>query len=347
MKSVYNSSRKHTVVIMQKIIFYCTLSICVTLCAGGREQSTQKVIIDNDAGGDDAMAIFLALLYEKYFDGPEIIALTTGNGNTDENNVCINNQQILKIAKRQDIPIYRGSKTSLVTTPASVHYYGHDGMGDNNEVYSGLIEPHKQNAITALIELSKEHEGKLSVITIGTLSNIAIALKYDADFLNRLAHLYVGAGHIYSSEDPAPEFNALMDVEGYHVVMQYATPDKVTIFPYSQTRAHCNFSRDWRINKLGSLNTTIMRNQNKHERVSLKKSDRWLSLDPSVVATTINPDLVKEYKYVKNDIIMCGDQRGINTNKFVEKDKANARMVFSVKTEEYRQFLMEVFSAGD
>lgn len=28
-----------------------------------------KIIIDNDAGGDDAMAIFLALLYEKHFNG--------------------------------------------------------------------------------------------------------------------------------------------------------------------------------------------------------------------------------------------------------------------------------------
>lgn len=33
------------------------------------ENAKPKFIIDNDAGGDDAMAIFLALLYEKYFDG--------------------------------------------------------------------------------------------------------------------------------------------------------------------------------------------------------------------------------------------------------------------------------------
>lgn len=33
------------------------------------KENKPKFIIDNDAGGDDALAIFIALLYEKHFDG--------------------------------------------------------------------------------------------------------------------------------------------------------------------------------------------------------------------------------------------------------------------------------------
>ncbi|CAH2099532.1 unnamed protein product [Euphydryas editha] len=306
--------------------------------------SSPKILIDNDAGGDDAMAIFLALLYEKHFNGPKLVGLTTGNGNTNEDNVCINNQRILKVAKRQDVPIYRGSKTSLVITPDAGYYYGKDGLGDSGEVLTDLVPAKEQGAISALIELSKTYEGQLTVITLGTLTNVAMAIKIDPNFLNRLEHLYVGAGHIHSEDISDAEFNAQMDVEAYHVVAQHATPDKVTIFPFSQTMRYLNFSKTWREEVLGAINTDIIKAQNIYEKVSLKRSDRWQALDPATVALAIKPDLVDEYKYSKNDIILCGEKRGINTNTFVEKEKANVRIAYSVKTEVYRQFLLDVFA---
>lgn len=33
-------------------------------------------------------------------------------------------------------------------------------------------------------------------MTIGSLTNVALAIKVDPEFLGRLTHLYVGAGHI-------------------------------------------------------------------------------------------------------------------------------------------------------
>lgn len=40
--------------------------------------------------------------------------------------------------------------------------------------------------------------GQLTVITIGSLSNVALAVSLDPNFIGRLKHLYVGAGHIHS-----------------------------------------------------------------------------------------------------------------------------------------------------
>ncbi|XP_049887853.1 uncharacterized protein LOC126382131 isoform X2 [Pectinophora gossypiella] len=304
-----------------------------------------KLVIDNDAGGDDAMAIFLALLYEKYVDGPQVVALTTGNGNTDEDNVCRNNQRILKVAQRQDVPIYRGSKSSLVHTPYAHYYYGMDGLGDIDEEVTDLVPAQEQSAVDSLIRLSKKYEGELTVVTIGTVTNVALAIKLDPGFLNRLAHLYVGAGHIHSEKYPRREFNAYMDVEAYHIVMQNATPDKVSVFPFSQTKEFLNFTREWRENVLGGIDTDIIKALNKYESVSIPKNVAWTSLDPSVLAAVINPDLVEEYKYSKNDIIMCGDNRAINTNEFVAQDKANVRIVYKMNSEEYKKFLLDVFSA--
>ncbi|KAJ0181407.1 hypothetical protein K1T71_003492 [Dendrolimus kikuchii] len=329
---------------MFKLILFVSL-LGTYICASVNNVKP-KFVIDNDAGGDDAMAIFLALLYEKYFDGPELVALTTGNGNTDEDKVCINNQRILQVAGRQDVPIYRGSKSSLVLTPETVEYYGHDGLGDSGDVYGDLVPAQTKSAVDALMELSKVHEGNLTVITIGTLTNVALAIKYDPNFLSRLAHLYVGAGHIHSDNDPKAEFNAHTDVEAYRIVAENATPDKVTIVPFSQIRKHCDFSREWRENVLGAINTDIIKNQNKFEAVSIKKNVRWQALDPAVIALYLHQGLVKEYKYSKNNIITCGEERGKNTNEFVDKDKANVRLIYSVHTEEYQKFLINVFSSN-
>lgn len=57
---------------------------------------------------------------------------------------------------------------------------------------------------------------------------------------------------------------------------------------------------------LGAIDTDIMKAQNNFERVSLAMSDRWQSLDPAMVAMVINPNLIEEYRYAKNDIILCG-----------------------------------------
>nr|XP_049697981.1 uncharacterized protein LOC110370000 isoform X1 [Helicoverpa armigera] len=324
-------------------ILCVVLYICAFVNGLSTKDSKPKFIIDNDAGGDDAMAIFLALLYERHFDGPKLVALTTGNGNTNEDNVYYNNQRILRVANRQDVPIYRGSKASLVTTPSVTDYYGKDGLGDSGQTFPDLVPAKTENAVNALIDYSKTYEGNLTVITIGTLTNVALAIKLDPGFLSRLSHLYIGAGHIHSPENPTPEFNAHMDVEAYHVVAQNATPDKVTVFPFSQAKQYLNFSKDWRQNLLGAMDTEIMKAQNKYEKVSLALEGTWQALDPATVSLFLRPDLVEEYKYSKNDITVCGEKRGICTNEFVEKEKANVRIAYSVKTEEYREFLLDVF----
>ncbi|KAL4718882.1 hypothetical protein ACJJTC_010882 [Scirpophaga incertulas] len=269
------------------------------------ERDRAKLVIDNDAGGDDAMAIIMALLYEKYYYGPKLIALTTVNGNTLEENVYRNNQRILKVANRQDVPIYRGSKSALVITPDTNEYFGKDGMGDTGDEYtSELVPARTTGAVNALIELSKEHEGTLTVVALGALTNIALAIKMDPDFLGRLKHLYVAAGNINDETNTEAEFNAHMDVESYHVVASNANPEKVTFIPFSQVPTH--LTREWREKVLGGIETDIMKALNKFERVALEQSKQWLSLDPAAVAIVLDENLVDNFRYSNNSISLCG-----------------------------------------
>ncbi|XP_048005896.1 probable uridine nucleosidase 2 [Leguminivora glycinivorella] len=306
---------------------------------------SSKLIIDNDAGGDDAVAIFLALLYEKHFNGSQLLALTTVHGNTKETNVCINNQRILKVARRQNIPIFRGAKDSLLKDFERGNYYGDDGLGDSGEQLINLLPAQEKNAVSALIDLTKTYPDEITLITLGPLTNIALAIRLDPGFIGRLAHLYIGAGHIHDGDNPGPEFNARMDPEAYHIVLDNVNPDKVILLPFSQVKKNLDFSKDWRQNVLGKIDNDVVKAINKYEQVSMKKNERWRALDPAVIGIAIKPDIVDEYVYSRNKIILNGEKRGINTNEFGDKDIANVRIATNFDKEQYKQFLFNVFSA--
>ncbi|XP_045450978.1 probable uridine nucleosidase 2 [Melitaea cinxia] len=308
--------------------------------------SKLKLVIDQDGGADDAMAIFMALLNEKYYNGPKVIAITTTHGNVGEDQVFNNTQRILTVADRRDIPIYRGNKKSLIIDSESDYFFGYDGLGDNGIDTFESIRAQKEPAVIGLIELSKKYSGSLVVVALGTLTNIALALRSDPKFLSRLSHLYVGAGNIYSDNSTEPEFNAHMDVESYYIVANESIPDKVTIIPYSQIRKYQTISKDWRLNVLGSIDTKIMQAQNQFEQRSISVVTSWCLLDPAVMGIVLNgTSIVTESRYSNNSIILTGDQRGINTNDFTTKDEANARVIYEVSKEPFKQLLYNLFSA--
>ena len=62
-----------------------------------------KLVIDTDAGGDDAVAILLAL---NAVDKVQVIAITCTYGNTDEANVELNVLKILTVAGRSDVSFF-------------------------------------------------------------------------------------------------------------------------------------------------------------------------------------------------------------------------------------------------
>lgn len=70
------------------------------------------------------------------------------------------------------VPIYRGSNSSLVITPNVTAYFGEDGLGDNDEPLTGLVPAQTQRAVQALLELSKEHAGTLHAWQLHLLTSM-------------------------------------------------------------------------------------------------------------------------------------------------------------------------------
>ncbi|CAK1548706.1 unnamed protein product [Leptosia nina] len=303
-----------------------------------------KLIIDHDGGADDAMAIFMALLNEKYFNGPKIVAISTVHGNVNESQAFQNTQRILSIAGRRDIPIYRGAGSALVIDVPTDRYFGIDGLGDNDTTKYEPIEAQSDVAAIALINLSKKYSDALTIVTLGPLTNIALAVKLDPDFISRISQAYIAAGYVYTNGLTKIEFNVKLDVEAYYIVIENGSSDQITLIPSSQIKQYLNVGRKWRRDTFGVIDTDIVRSLNDFERISMAQSKDWNLLDPAAMALVLEPSLVLEKKLTRNKVYLCGKLRGKTSNDFKTKSP-NARLVYSADKDAYQDFLMKIFSA--
>ncbi|EFN77773.1 Pyrimidine-specific ribonucleoside hydrolase rihA [Harpegnathos saltator] len=93
-----------------------------------------NVIIDCDAGVDDALALYLFLVAHKHRK-LRIEAVTCVYGNTDVNNVASNVLRVLELFDNYNIPVHMGAYSPLTSNKEysrkkEDQFYGSDGFGD-------------------------------------------------------------------------------------------------------------------------------------------------------------------------------------------------------------------------
>ncbi|XP_050403119.1 nucleoside hydrolase [Patella vulgata] len=178
-----------------------------------------KVILDVDPGDDDAQALMFILNNPAI----EIIGITCVRGNVELDKVCVNILRILKVCGRLDIPVYRGADQFLMggTTDAA-GFHGNDGLGDvdwSDEVDMELIQP--EHAVNALTRMARKHSGDVSLITLGPLTNIALAIRMDSSFGEQFKAVYMMGGNFEGKGNTiqAAEFNFYVDPEAADIVL--------------------------------------------------------------------------------------------------------------------------------
>lgn len=150
----------------------------------------RKVIFDGDPGIDDAMA----LLFLHYLPQVDLQAITTVFGNASIENTTRN---ALFLAERFGInaPVARGAARPLVgeagVPPDFVH--GKNGLGDIPlpEVISRAIDPRPAHRL--IIEMLHASPGEVTLIAVGRMTNLALALR-EAPEIAKLAKQVVVMG---------------------------------------------------------------------------------------------------------------------------------------------------------
>uniref|UniRef100_UPI00398F3A8F nucleoside hydrolase-like n=1 Tax=Pristiophorus japonicus TaxID=55135 RepID=UPI00398F3A8F len=205
------------------------------------------LLLDVDAGVDDAQAIMMALAAPNV----QILGITCTHGNTALENVCKNVLRVLQLCQRMEIPVYRGAGTSLLGEllhdPA---YHGKDGLGDVPDPNApGLEHIQAEHAVNAMIRIVTEHAGEVSLVAVGPLTNVALAAKMDPTFPSKLKRLYIMGGNMEARGNVrvCSEFNFVTDPEAASIVLSHFTcPTYIATWEYTlRHRLPWEFFKKW------------------------------------------------------------------------------------------------------
>jgi purine nucleosidase len=176
-----------------------------------------RLIIDTDTGIDDALALLMVLAHRQ----TRIEAITTVMGNISLAQATHNAGVVLDTAQAPAIPIYSGCARPLMRQQPlhATDIHGADGLGGASAPETGRT-PQPEHAALAMVRLARQYPGQLTLLTLGPLTNVALAIRLDAGFLGRLERLVImgGAVEAHGNSTPPAEFNFWIDPEAAAVV---------------------------------------------------------------------------------------------------------------------------------
>ncbi len=177
----------------------------------------RPLLIDVDTGIDDS----LALLYALASSEAEILAVTCVSGNVVARQVAANTLGLLDLVGRADIEVSLGREVPLVRPLATApETHGPEGIGYATLPVSprSLNERHGADVIVAE---ARRRPGEITMITLGPLTNLAVALEREPDLPILLSGLVMMAGSYRSPGNTAPtsEWNVAVDPEAMDRVL--------------------------------------------------------------------------------------------------------------------------------
>lgn len=182
----------------------------------------EKIIIDTDPGIDDAMAIFFA------FQSPDldVLGLTATFGNVPLDMAARNALTLCEVAGK-DIPVCAGVKFPWVGPESTYAHFVHgdDGFGNINHPSSNKeLDP--RSGAQFIIDMAKKYPGEVTVVAIGPLGNLALALKMEPEITKLLKGVVImgGAAQVPGNVTPVAEANIWNDPYAADIVFSAEWP---------------------------------------------------------------------------------------------------------------------------
>ena len=151
----------------------------------------KRVIFDTDIGIDDAMA----LLFLHHSPEVELVAITTGFGNASVSTTT-RNALYVKGLFNLNAAVYAGASMPIGNSlgegyPDFVH--GKNGLGDI-PLTTPVLKSERTKAAQAIVELAKANPHELSIVAVGRLTNLALALELHPELPSLVKELIVMGG---------------------------------------------------------------------------------------------------------------------------------------------------------
>ena len=175
----------------------------------------EPVVIDTDPGIDDALALLLAARWGRC----RLRAVTTSYGNTTLERATRNARLVLARAPA-DVLVLQGSDRPLVrplVTAKETH--GPEGLGDHHAAPPPLA-PASSSGLRDALRAAGE---PVTLITLGPLTNLALALRLDETLVRQRVRKHVmmgGSLEAAGTMGPLAEFNVWCDPEAADLVLR-------------------------------------------------------------------------------------------------------------------------------
>lgn len=299
-----------------------------SLAASQFEKSPFDVLIDTDIGDDidDALALAVALR------SPEIAirAITTVSGDTLRRAQLA--AHLLHTFEREDIPVAAG-----LSMPLQFH---HKPAG----VAQAAILPHNAlfRSISPLsgpeliIQTANTYAGRLTLVCIGPLTNIATALTRNPHLFQAIRRIIMMGG---SSSFPLPDWNVRSDALAAQIVLASGIP--VMMLGLNIT-SRCQL-RDCDITKLHGDHSAQTQLLCSLLAIWQRHRSRWhprlpFLHDPLTIAALCKPELFM-FQEMTARVLTHGPLRGFTVPRFIGGPIVQAAT--NVKVEQAREWVMQ------
>jgi purine nucleosidase len=267
----------------------------------------RHLLIDTDTASDDAVALIMA----NHYPGVHIQAITTIAGNVPVEQATQNALYIQELLGKKEVPVFEGAaKPILRPLETAQFFHGHDGLGDVGLPLSGRI-PEAGHAVTAILRAVDQFPGELELVTLGPLTNVAIAILQAPDLANRVKHCVVmgGVGQGPGNITSLAEFNFWVDPEAAKIVFESGMPITMVGWDVAWKYTHFN-EADAEV--LLALDTPLAQfavdiQKASMDYVEAQGKERAFNLpDPAAMAVVLDPAVVTEKIYRPVEVL-CHD----------------------------------------
>ncbi|MBY0522728.1 MAG: nucleoside hydrolase [Gemmataceae bacterium] len=303
----------------------CVLLLPALAPAAEPEKDKAPVILDLDIGTDidDTFALALALASPEL----DLRGITTVSGDTKTRAImCC---RFLTAAGRRNVPVAIGAADKPLQELRGMQwqYAAHPAA-----IYNRTSKPVKESAVEFLYSQLKAEPGKLTIIAVGPLTNIAQLLTEHPDCKPWIKRLVIMGGAVrvgYNAKAPAEaEFNIKTDPKAAKVVFTSGVP--LTVAPLDATTM---LKLDAKMLERIFANRSLLNMQVESLFQLWDQKDAPIMFDPVAVTLAFDERFCK-----MEDLFLEVDDKGFTRE---GKGKPNARVATSIQKDEYLRWFVD------